>query len=113
MSPTPLNPSKTMKGLDLGQMGDVLTSPNNAYYRHQKPLLVNSTLAIWLLIAHTSQKRWRDFTVALSWKTSATIANVASRPLASTVDVAKIKAAIAAMHEARDKEGGAIKEVVH
>ena len=46
--------------------------------------------------------------MALSCKTSATIANVASRYLAGTVDVAKIKAAIAAMHEARDKEGGAI-----
>ena len=30
MSPTPLDPSQTMNGLDLGQMGDVLTSPNNA-----------------------------------------------------------------------------------
>ena len=30
MLPTPLDPSQTMNGLDLGQMGDVLTSPNNA-----------------------------------------------------------------------------------
>ena len=30
MSPTSLDPSQTMNGLDLGQMGDVLTSPNNA-----------------------------------------------------------------------------------
>ena len=29
MSPTPLNTSQTMNGLDLDQMGDVLTSPNN------------------------------------------------------------------------------------
>ena len=29
MSLTPLDPSQTMNGLDLGQMGDVLTSPNN------------------------------------------------------------------------------------
>ena len=30
MSPTPLNPSQTMNGLDLDQMGYVFTSPNNA-----------------------------------------------------------------------------------
>ena len=30
MSPTPLDPSQTMNGLDLDQMGGVLTSPNNA-----------------------------------------------------------------------------------
>ena len=30
MSPTPLDPSQMMNGLNLGQMGDVLTSPNNA-----------------------------------------------------------------------------------
>ena len=30
MLPIPLDPSQTMNGLDLGQMGDVLTSPNNA-----------------------------------------------------------------------------------
>ena len=30
MLPTPLDPSQTMNGLDLGQMRDVLTSPNNA-----------------------------------------------------------------------------------
>ena len=69
-------------------------------YRHQKPLLVNSTLATWLLLAHTSQKRWQDFMVALSWETSATIANVASQPLGWTVDVDEVKAAIAAVHEA-------------
>ena len=28
--PIPLNPSQTRNGIDLGQMGDVLTSPNNA-----------------------------------------------------------------------------------
>ena len=27
---TPFDPSQTMNGLNLGQMGDVLTSPNNA-----------------------------------------------------------------------------------
>ena len=31
MSPTPLDPSQMMNGLDLVQMGDMLTSPNNAY----------------------------------------------------------------------------------
>ena len=30
MLPTPLDPSQMMNGLDLGQMGDVLLSPNNA-----------------------------------------------------------------------------------
>ena len=30
MSPTPLDPSQTMNGLDLGQIGYVLTSANNA-----------------------------------------------------------------------------------
>ena len=30
MCPTPLDPSQTMNGLDLVQMGNVLTSPNNA-----------------------------------------------------------------------------------
>ena len=30
MLPTPLDPSQTMNVLDLGQMVDVLTSPNNA-----------------------------------------------------------------------------------
>ena len=29
MLPTPLDPSQTMNGPDLVQMGDVLTSPNN------------------------------------------------------------------------------------
>ena len=50
--------------------------------------------------------------MALSWKTSATIANVTSQILAGTVDVAKVEAAIAAVHEAGDVAGGAIKEVV-
>ena len=31
MSPTPINPSQTMNGLNLDHMGDVLTSPNNAF----------------------------------------------------------------------------------
>ena len=30
MSPTPLDPTQKMNGLDLGQIGFVLTSPNNA-----------------------------------------------------------------------------------
>ena len=30
MSPTSLDPSQTLNGLDLDQMGDVLTPPNNA-----------------------------------------------------------------------------------
>ena len=30
MSPTPLDPSQTMNGINLDQMGDVPTSPNNA-----------------------------------------------------------------------------------
>ena len=30
MSLTPIDPSQTMNGLELVQMGDVLTSPNNA-----------------------------------------------------------------------------------
>ena len=30
MSPTPLDTSQAMNGLDLGQMGDVIKSPNNA-----------------------------------------------------------------------------------
>ena len=38
--------------------------------------------------------------VALSWETSATIANVASQPLGWTVDLDEVKAAIAAVHEA-------------
>ena len=50
--------------------------------------------------------------VALSWKTSATIAKVASQPLVGTVDMAEVEAAIAAMHEAGDVGGDAIKEVV-
>ena len=31
MSPNPLDPSQTMNRLDLDQMGQVLTSSNNAY----------------------------------------------------------------------------------
>ena len=31
MSPTPINPSQTMNGLNLCQMGDVIMSPNNAF----------------------------------------------------------------------------------
>ena len=50
--------------------------------------------------------------MTLSWKTSATIANVASQLLAGTVDVAKVEAAIADVHEAGDVMGDAIKEVV-
>ena len=73
---------------------------------HRKPLLVNSTLATWLLLEHTSQKKWQDFTVALSWKTSATITNVSSQPLAKTVEVAEVKTAIAAVQEAGDVVGG-------
>ena len=43
--------------------------------------------------------------MALSWKTSATIANVASQPLARTVDVDEFEAAIAAVHKAGDAGG--------
>ena len=50
--------------------------------------------------------------MALSWKTSATIANVAYQPLAGTVDVAEVEAAIAAVHKAGDVARDAIKEVV-
>ena len=50
--------------------------------------------------------------MALSWKTSATIANVASQLLEGTVDVAKVEATIAAAHEADAVGGDAIKEVV-
>ena len=50
--------------------------------------------------------------MALSWKTSATIANVASQLLVGTVDVAEVKAAIEAVHEAGDVGGDAITEVV-
>ena len=48
----------------------------------------------------------------LSWKTNATIANVASQTLEGTVDVAKVEADIVAVHEAGDVGGEAIKEVV-
>ena len=50
--------------------------------------------------------------MALSWKTSAAIANVASRLLEGTVDVSEVKADIAAVHKAGDVVGDAIKEVV-
>ena len=50
--------------------------------------------------------------VALSWKTIATIANVASQPLAVTVDMSEVNAAIAAVHEAGDVGEDAIREVV-
>ena len=30
MPPAPLDPSQMMNGINLGQMGDVLASPNNA-----------------------------------------------------------------------------------
>ena len=50
--------------------------------------------------------------MALSWKTSATIANIVSQPLAGTVDVAEVKAAIAAVYEAGEVGGDEIKEVV-
>ena len=50
--------------------------------------------------------------MALSWKTSATIANVSYQTLAVTVDVAEVEAAIMAVHEAGEVEGDAIKEVV-
>ena len=64
------------------------------------------------MLSHNFQKKWQDFTVALSWKTNLTIANVAFQPLAGTVDVAEVEAAIAAVYEAGEVEGGAIKEVV-
>ena len=50
--------------------------------------------------------------MALSWKTSATIANVAYQLLEETVDVVNVEAAIAAVHESGDVAGDAIKEVV-
>ena len=50
--------------------------------------------------------------MALSCKTSTTIANVASKLLLETVDVEKVEAAIAAVHEAGDVAGDAIKELV-
>ena len=40
--------------------------------------------------------------MALSWKTSITIANVASQILEWKVDVAEVEAAIAVVHEAGD-----------
>ena len=50
--------------------------------------------------------------MALSWKTSAIITNIASQPLSGTVDVAEVESAIAAVHEAGDVGGNSIKEVV-
>ena len=50
--------------------------------------------------------------MALNWKTSATIANVAYQPLAGTVDVVKVEAAMAAVHEVGGVVADAIKEVV-
>ena len=50
--------------------------------------------------------------MALSWKTSVTIENVASLPLAGTIDVSKFEAAIATVHEAGDVGEDVIKEVV-
>ena len=50
--------------------------------------------------------------MALSWKTSATIANAASQPLVGTVDVAEVEVAIATVPEAGDAGEDAIKEVV-
>ena len=50
--------------------------------------------------------------MALSCKTSATIANVASQILAGTVDVSEVEADVEAVHEAGDVAGDAIKEVV-
>ena len=50
--------------------------------------------------------------MALSWKTRETIANIASQILAGRVDLTEVEAAIAAVHEARDVDGDAIKEVV-
>ena len=50
--------------------------------------------------------------MALSWKTSATIANVAYQILTGTVGVAEVEAAIAAVHEEGNVVGDAIKEVV-
>ena len=47
--------------------------------------------------------------MVLSWKKSSTIATVASQLLAGTVDVAEVEADIAAVHEAGDVEGDAIK----
>ena len=50
--------------------------------------------------------------MAISWKTRATIANVSSQPLAGTVDVAEVEAAISDVHKVGDMAGDAIKEVV-
>ena len=50
--------------------------------------------------------------VALSWKTSATIENVASQPLVWTVDLVEIEVAIVAVTKVRDTGEDAIKELV-
>ena len=50
--------------------------------------------------------------VALSWKTSAIIANVASKPLVGTVNVVKVEVAIAAVPGVGDAGEDVIKEVV-
>ena len=50
--------------------------------------------------------------MALSWKTSATISNVASQPLVGTVDVVEVEIAIAAVPEEGGAGEDAIKEVV-
>ena len=65
-----------------------------------------------MLLAHTFQKNWQDFTVALSWKTSATISNVASQPLVGTVDVVEVEVTIASVPKLGDAGEDAIKEVV-
>ena len=63
----------------------------------------------WLLLVHTFQK---TCTVAIIWKTSATIENVASQPLAGTVDVVGVEVAIAVVPEEGNAGEDAIKEVV-
>ena len=50
--------------------------------------------------------------MTLSWKTSATTANVTSQPLVGTVGVAEVEVNIAAVPEAGDAGEEAIKEVV-
>ena len=49
--------------------------------------------------------------MVLSWKTSTTIANVASQPLVGTVDVVEVGVAIAAVPEVGDAGEDVIKEV--
>ena len=50
--------------------------------------------------------------MVLSWKTSATIANIEYQPLVGTVDVVKVEVAIAAVPGVGDAGEDAIKEVV-